>query len=163
MSDQPERDEYNILDLEPEDAKEYVVAVMATLKQTTAKRIQLERDLERWQKRVELAVEKGRQDLVEGASKRAANIKEDIAKLLGEEQEYKLGVERMRAQLRQMQNRPKMSVDVDLLTAQMDMLVGEQDKQDAETKEQFKKAEADIALEELKRRMGNGEPGKKNE
>jgi len=163
MSDQPERDEYNILDLEPEDAKEYVVAVMATLKQTTAKRIQLERDLDLWQKRVDLAVEKGRQDLVEGASKRVTDIKEDITKLLPEEQEYKLGVERMRTQLRQMQNRPKMSVDVDLLAAQMDMLIGEQDKQDAETKDQFKKAEADWALDELKRRMGNSEPGEKNE
>lgn len=153
MSERDGTDDYDIEGLEPEDAKQYIVAVMATLKQTAAKRIQLERDLEMWEKRVTLAVEKGRQDLVEGAQNRVEQIKEDIARLRGEELEYTNGLDRMRSQLKALQSQPKMSVDVDLLSAQMEMMIGEREKAESETDEKFRKAEADWALDELKRKM----------
>lgn len=153
MADDSGTDEYDIHDLEPEDAKQYIVAVMSTLKQTTAKRIQLERDLEMWEKRVELAVSNGRQDLVDGAQRKVEQIKEDIEQLRGEEHEYTEGLERMRTQLRMIQTQPQMSVDVDLLTAQLDMMIGEREKEDAKADEEFRSAQVDWALEELKRKM----------
>ncbi len=153
MADSSGSDEYDIQGLEPEDAKQYIVAVMATLKQTKSKRIQLERELEMWQNRVNLAVEKGRQDLIDGAERKVAQLREDIEHLISEEHSYSEGLDRMRRQLRVLQAQPEMSVDVDLLTAQMDMMLGESEKAEAETQENFRKAEADWALEELKRKM----------
>jgi phage shock protein A len=153
MSEGPRSDEYNILDLDPAEAKSYVVAVMATLKQTAAKRIQLERDLDLWRRRVDLAVEKGRNDLIDGAQRKVTELAEDVARLRAEEAEYTEGISRMRAQLRTISNRPAMTVDVDLLTAQMDMLIGEQEKAQAETTEHLKQAQAEMDLEALKRRM----------
>ena len=153
MADSSGHDEDDIRELEPEDAKKYIIAVMATLKQTTAKRIQLERDLELWEKRVNLALENGRQELIEGAQRRVTQIQEDLGRLRAEEHEYSEGLSRMRSQLRMIEAQPKLSVDVDLLTAQMDMMLGEEEKAESETKEKFREAEADIALEELKKRM----------
>lgn len=153
MADSSGGDEYDIRGLEPEDAKKYIVAVMATMKQTTAKRIQLERDLEMWEGRVKLAIDNGRQDLVEGAERRVAQIKEDIEHLRTEEQEYTEGLSRMKSQLRTLQTQPQMSVDVDLLNAQMEMILGEEEQQRAETDEKFRKAQADWALDDLKRKL----------
>ena len=153
MADSSGSDEYDIQGLAPEDAKQYIVAVMATLKQTKSKRIQLERELEMWESRVNLAVEKGRQDLIEGAERKVTQLKEDIQHLTSEEHSYSEGLDRMKRQLRFLRAQPEMSVDVDLLTAQMDMMLGESEKAEAETQENFRKAEADWALEELKRKM----------
>lgn len=153
MDDSNSTDEYDIHDLEPQDAKQYIVAVMSTLKQTTAKRIQLQRDLEMWQNRVKLAVENGRQDLIEGAERKVAQLQEDISRLQSEEHGYGEGLNRMKVQLRMIRSQPTMSVDVDLLTAQMDMMLGESEKAEAETQDKFRSTEADVALEELKRKM----------
>ncbi len=141
-------DDYNIIGLEPESAREYVTAVLTTLKTTTAKRIALEKESESWLGRVKLATEKGRPDLASGAQERADALSEQIAKLRSEEQEYRAGIARMMVQLKSIEARPKLSgVDADLLLAQMDMLVGEH----AETDEKFRKAEADWALDDLKK------------
>lgn len=153
MADSSGNDEYDIRGLEPEDAKRYIVAVMATLKQTAAKRVQLEHDLEMWEGRVKLAVDSGRQDLVEGAQRRVEQIKEDIEHLRGEEQEYSEGLSRMKSQLRTLRTQPQMSVDVDLLNAQMEMILGEEEQQRAETDEKFRDAQADWALNDLKRKL----------
>ncbi|HUX22165.1 MAG TPA: hypothetical protein VMW69_13065 [Spirochaetia bacterium] len=153
MADNNGTDEYDIQGLEPEDAKRYVVAVMATLQQTTAKRVQLERDLELWQNRVKLAMENGRQDLIEPAERKVAQLQEEISHLRGEEHGYGEGLSRMKLQLKVIQSQPTMSVDVDLLTAQMDMMLGESEKAEAETRDKFRGAEAEAALEELKRKM----------
>lgn len=155
MADSNGTDEYDIRGLEPEDAKRYIVAVMATLKQTTAKRIQLERELDMWQNRVTLAVENGRQDLIEGAERKVSQVQEEIAHLRGEEHEYSDGLNRMKSQLRMIQSQPTMSVDVDLLTAQMDLMIGESEKAESEARDKFRTAEAEWALEELKRKMKN--------
>jgi phage shock protein A len=153
MADNNGTDDYDIGDLEPEDAKRSIIAVMASLKQTAAKRVRLERELEMWENRVSLAVEKGRQDLVEGAQRTIDRINEDISHLRSEEQEYSEGLDRMKAQLRTIRSRPTMSVDVDLLNAQMEMMIGESGKAESEAEEKFREAEADWALEDLKRKM----------
>ena len=153
MADSSGSDEYDIRGLDSADARQYIIAVMATLKQTTAKRIQLERDLDIWENRVKLAVENGRQDLVEGAQRRVDQIREDLTHLVGEEHEYSEGLARMKAQLKTLQSQPQMSVDVDLLTAQMDMMLGENDKADSEAERKFREAQADWELDDLKRKM----------
>lgn len=155
MADSNENDAYDIRGLDPQEAKKYIVAVMATLKQTTAKRIQAEREVEIWEKRVELAVEKGREDLVPGAQQKVDQLKEDISQLRGEELEYTEGMSRMRSQLRVLQAQPTMTVDADLLAAQLDMMIGETEKEDAATEGKFRDAQADWALDDLKKRMQN--------
>lgn len=153
MADSSGGDEYDIQGLDPEDAKKYIVAVMATLKQTAAKRVQLEHDLEMWEGRVKLAIDNGRQDLVEGAQRRVEQIKEDIEHMRGEEQEYTEGLSRMKSQLRTLQTQPQMSVDVDLLNAQLEMILGEEAQERAETDDKFRDAQADWALNDLKRKL----------
>jgi len=146
-------DDYSVIGLEPESAREYVTAVMTTLKTTTAKRIALEKESQSWLARVKLATEKGRPDLANGAQERADGLSEQITKLKSEEQEYRDGIARMMAQLKSIEGRPRLSgVDADLLLAQMDMLVGEH----AQTDEKFRKAEADWALDDLKKQQDEG-------
>jgi len=146
-------DDYSVIGLEPESAREYVTAVMTTLKTTTAKRIGVEKESERWLSRVKLATEKGRPDLASGAQERADALSEQIAKLKSEELEYRDGIARMMVQLKSIEGRPQLSgVDADLLLAQMEMLVGEH----AQTDEEFRKAEADWALDDLKKAQDEG-------
>ncbi len=143
-------DDYNIMGLDPEGAREYVVAVMTTLKAATAKRLQLEKDLELWESRVKLAAEKGRADLAEAAEARAGELRGKIAQLDTERKGYQEGIAEMMAQLKQLRTRQAASVDADLLLAQMQMLVGET----AETDQRFREAQAQWALDELKKKMG---------
>lgn len=142
-------DDYNIMGLEPEDARDYVIAVMTTLKATATKRVQLERELAMWEGRVKLASEKGRQELAAGAQARATEIQEQLTKIRVEEQGYRDGIGRMETQLKRLLTQPKMTVDADLLVAQMDMLLGEH----SETDEKFREAEAGWALDDLKKKM----------
>ena len=58
----------------------------------------------------------------------------------------------MVTQLKTIQSRPKMSVDADLLVAQMEMLLGDE----AATNEKFRTVESEAALDDLKKKMDGG-------
>lgn len=141
-------DDYDIAGLEPEAAREYVIATMTTLKTTVAKRIGLEKELESWRDRVKLATEKGRLDLASGAQARADGLAPQVDTLKAEEQEYRAGIARMMVQLKGIENRPRLSgVDADLLLSQMQMIVGEH----ADIDEKFRDLEAESKLDGMKR------------
>lgn len=140
----------DISGMDAASAKEYVVAVLATLKQTVAKRIELTTELEKWQERVRLAGEHGREDLAGEAVAKAEQVKEDILRIQLEEKELKKELDIVKGQLEWIKRQPQLSIDADFLLAQLQMVVGEQD----ELADKFKDAEAENELERLKKEMG---------
>lgn len=68
-------------------ARNYLISLISTLKKTRAVRAKQEQEVQRWEQRVELAREKGREDLAAQAEQRAGEAKQALGKLQGEEQE----------------------------------------------------------------------------
>ena len=135
--------------MDPVSAKEYIAAVLSTLKQTKIKRIELQKELEKWKSRVILAGDQGRTDLQAEAALKAEQIQDDLQKIMYEELELKKELDIVKSQLLHIQNQPEITVDADLLLAQLEMVVGERD----ELADKFKEAEADLELKQLKKEM----------
>jgi hypothetical protein len=131
-------------------AKEYVAGYIATLKQTQVDVKKAEEELAVWDGRVKLAVEHGRPDLESAARTRADELRAKIGRLKVEEQQLLSDIERMKTQLKAMEHRPTFTVDAELLLAQLEQVVGEEDT----TASKFRDTEADRALDELKRKLG---------
>src|SRR6056297_228607 len=68
-------------------ARNYLISLISTLKKTRAARAKQEHEVRRWEQRVELAREKGREDLAAQAEQRAGEAKQALEKLKTEEQE----------------------------------------------------------------------------
>ena len=147
-------DTYDITGLDPSSAKEYVLAIISTLNQTTEKCNQLERELEMWQKRAALAKEHGRSDLQSQAEARAFEIRQDLDRIKPEEADLKGGVIRLKSQLKLILNQPDMAYDADQLSAELEMLGEERD----ELADKFREEEAEDALQRLKQEMEQEEP-----
>ena len=135
--------------MDPISAKEYVAAVLSTLKQTKIKRIELQKELEKWKSRVILAGDQGRTDLQAEAALKAEQVQEDLQKIMYEELEFKKELDIVKSQLLRIQDQPEITIDADLLLAQLEMVVGERD----ELADKFKEAEADLELKRLKKEM----------
>ena len=142
-------DNYDITGLDPASAKEYVLAAISTLKQTSDKRAQLENELELWQKRISLAKEHGRSDLQTQAETREFETKQQLEKIKLEEAELKGGVVRLKSQLKLILNQPDLAYDADHLAAELEMLTEEKD----DLADKFREEEAEDALQRLKREM----------
>ena len=139
-------DNYDITGLDPKSAQEYVVAVVATLKATEAKRAELERESELWAKRAEMAREHGREELRSQAETRKVEIAADLGRIKTEEAELKGGAIRLKGQLRLILKQPELATDADQLAAQIELMDDGRD----ELVEKFREEEANDALAQLK-------------
>ncbi len=135
--------------MDPEAAREYVLAFITTLKKIQIDIAKCIEEIDVWEKRVSLARERGRTDLETQAQAVLEEKRSKLASLKTEESECKQDVRSLREQLKLIEAMPQFSVDVDLLNAQFEMLLGEPDK----TAESFKEAEVDIALHEMKKKL----------
>ena len=142
-------DTYDLTGLDSQTAKEIIVNVIKSLKQTTAKRASIEEELGIWQGRVRLASEKGRSDLQAQAQTRVGDLEFNLDGIRAEEVELIRGVDRMKRQLKLIESQPQFSVDADMLLAELEILGGETD----ELAERFKEEEADALLDKLKKDM----------
>ena len=149
-------DTYDITGLDARSAREYVFAAITTLNTTREKREELERDLALWSKRVELAKEHGRDNLLQSAESRLAEIKLDLEKIRNEEAELHGGVIRLKGQLKLILNQPELEMDADQLVAMLEL--DDKHKPD-ELAEKFREEEANDALERLKAEMEKEEKG----
>lgn len=131
-------------------AREYVLSFLVTLKQTQRQRAIAEEELFHWEHRVKLAESRGEPVLKKTAGERVAELRERTARLAAEERELKRKVVVLRQKLLILRERASFAVDADALLAQLTMLVGEPDA----LARALKDAEAQAALEELKRRLG---------
>ena len=142
-------DTYDLTGLDAQTAKEIVVNVISSLKQTTAQRASVEEELEIWKGRVRLAAEKGRSDLQAQAQTRVDDLEFNLESIRAEELELIRGVDRMKRQLKLIESQPQFSIDADMLLAELEILGGETD----ELAERFKEEEADALLDKLKKDM----------
>ena len=133
-----------------ESAREYVLAFITTLKKTQKQRAVAEEELEHWRGRIKLAESRGEPVLKRGAEQRVAEIEANRRKLYQEELELKRKVDVLKQKLKATKIRSSLQVDADALLAQMQMLVGEPDR----LRESFKNTEAEQALRDLKKQMG---------
>jgi len=140
----------DISGLDPASAKAYVTEVLTTLKLTITKRNELLKERAKWKNRMELAAQNNRFDLQKEAALRFEQITRDLPGIIAEEKELRLELDVVKGQLKQIQNQPRMTIDADMLLSQLEMIVGEKD----ELADQFKDAEAQIELEQLKKDMG---------
>lgn len=140
----------NISGMDLRSAKEYIAGYIATLRQTQIDVRKAEEELAVWDGRVKLAAEHGRPDLESAARTRADELRAKIGRLKVEEQQLLADIDRMKTQLKTMEHQPTFTVDAELLLAQLEQVVGEEDA----TASKFRDTEADRALDELKRKLG---------
>jgi hypothetical protein len=124
--------------MDRETAKEYVLAFITTLKETQHARENAEQEKILWKGRVELARSKNEELLATQAEMKVNEIDAKLSQLIGEEQE----LQRLRA-------KHELTLDPDALLAQLEMLTGKPDT----TTKKIRETEADMELEELKRKM----------
>uniref|UniRef100_A0A7C3I1S8 Chromosome partitioning protein n=1 Tax=Gracilinema caldarium TaxID=215591 RepID=A0A7C3I1S8_9SPIR len=165
--EQMERRPEDLFGMDPQEAKAYIAAHLASLKLTEKKRAELEADLAKWMGRIELARSKGAEDLALEAEKAAERVRTDLAKLQAEEAELRAQIDVMRRQLPGLSARQR-TVDPDLLEQELLMASGRLpgDEAAAETErnlaklEKESKAAADLAALKAKLTGSKGEnPG----
>jgi phage shock protein A len=136
--------------LGPKEATDYVLAFITTLKSTEKSLARAVEETALWKRRVELAQAKGDADLASQAQGRLAECQAKQAGLETEITDLKGKVSVLKEKLARVRSQVPRSVNVDLLLAQLQMLVGEKDSLSISLKEE----EAKANLEELKKKMG---------
>jgi len=144
-----------------QEAKEEIFALITTLKLTEKEIITLEEEVLKWEKRIELALSGGKDELALEAEKEAQRIKVKLAELWEEKHSYRNSIDALRRQLPGLAARER-SIDPDVLEQELLMALGHTEEE-AETERVFRKLEeestAEIALNELKAKMrGDSKP-----
>ena len=135
-----------------EQARQYVLEFIRSLKETERQSAALQQELSVWEGRMTLAREKGRADLAAQAASRVEKVRGDLAPLLVEENDLRRKIALMKENLGRVHNQFDRSVDTEQLLANLNLLVGERD----ETVDRIRDVEADLALDELKKKMNEG-------
>lgn len=117
----------DLSDLGPKDAKRVVMDYIVTLKKTRSKRKELREEFERWERRHNLAEERGEQELAAEALSRARNAVEEYERLGPEERELEVVVETLQSQLRSLEGRPRRTVDAEALLSALEGVVGSEE------------------------------------
>ena len=145
----PMREETDISDMEPQAAREYVLAYIQTLKETQLAITKVKEEAALWQNRIQLAQQQNRSDLKAAAETKKAELDAKLAMLTGEEQDLLDKVSVLKENLRRLKGKFQYSIDTEQLLASMEMLVGERDT----LKDKFKEQDAETELEKLKAKL----------
>ena len=148
------QDDFDLEGLSVADARAYVAQFITSLKTAGQQREACENELDMWKKRVRLATEKGEGDLARTALARAEETHAKLVALKKEENELSFKVSELKRRLSNLQEKPQLTVDAEALLNQLESVVGT----DHETRDAMVDAEAEIALDELRRKMA-GERG----
>jgi len=143
------QDDFDLEGLSPADATAYVSQFITTGIQVRRDRSEAEDQLELWKKRVRLAMERGESELAKESLARAEEVHARVVRLKGEEKELNFKVEELKRRLVKVRQAPEFSVNAESLLNQLEDIVGS----DHETTEAIVNAEAEVALEALKRKM----------
>lgn len=143
-------DIYDLSNMNKEEARDYV-AHFIQAKKTTATQLNTKRqELEKWQQRLKLAIESNRSDLESAAQINLENLQQELPMLQSELAELNRQIDELQRRLKLKLAGPEFSVDAAALLDSLESVVGEKDP----FEEEFKKQDADIALEELKKKHG---------
>ncbi len=135
--------------LDYQSAKEYVLLYITTLKKTDRETGKAISELRKWENRVKLASEKGKDDLREIAEHKAIEAKDRVRALNAERNELIVKVEHLKRNLLRVKADPQYSVDAEKLLAEFQMLMGEEDT----TVKGLKELELDKSLDTLKEKL----------
>jgi len=135
--------------LTPQQAGEYVLGFLTTLKQTEKALAAAEEEENLWTRRVTLARTKGDEGLAAQAQARLSDATAKKGQLQVELEELRATVSVLKEKLTRIRMTGTKLVDADLLLAQLQMIVGPKDNLAAAMKTE----EAGVALDELKRKM----------
>lgn len=135
--------------LDAQQATEYVLAFITTLKQTEKAVAAAAKDANLWTRRVTLARSKGDEGLAAQAQARLSDATAKKAGLEAELGELRMKVSMLKEKLKRIRMTGVRLVDTDLLLAQLEMAVGKKD----ELSRSMKSEEANAALDELKKKM----------
>jgi hypothetical protein len=149
------QDDFDLEGLSRAEARAYVADFIAARKQVEHDRAAKERDLALWKKRIRLATEKGETELARESLSRAEEVHAALVSLRKEERELDFKVTELKRRLSGLEQKPEFSVDASALLEQMEGVVGT----DHETSSAIRDAEAELALEELRKKLAaeNGE------
>jgi phage shock protein A len=142
-------DDFDLDGLSVVDARQYVAEFISAYRQTLNQLSDAERDLEAWKKRAGLALDQGDKVLAQDAIIRAEETVAKVAKLKQEASSLDFKVLELKRRLKELEQKPQMSVNAEALLEQMESIVGT----DHETDHALADAEAEAALEALKRKM----------
>ena len=140
----------DIQGLGPQEAADYVLAFITTLKQTEKAVGAAEEEVSLWTRRVALARSRGEESLAAQAEARLTEATGKKAALDAELADLKAKVSVLKEKLARLRVTGGRLVDTDLLLAQLEMAAGKKDELSAAMKEEESKA----ALDELKKKMG---------
>ena len=140
-------------------AKEYILGFISTLKLTVKELERLREEEAKWERRIILAREQGKDDLLKAAEEEMGKIISRKTELEIEAEDLKTRINKLKSQLSILPARER-SIDPDLLEQELLILTGrlpgdeEKAKQDRAFQQLEKESSADAALEALKARMG---------
>ena len=156
MDEQPQnniQDDFDLDGLSPEDARAYVARFITAKNQATGDRVAAEDDLALWKKRTALATERGEPDLARQSLARAEEAHSKLVRLRNEERELDFKVTELKRRLTSIRRQPELSTNAEALLGQLEDVVGT----DHGTKDALADAEAEVALEALKKKMNSGD------
>lgn len=142
-------DDTDISTMEPQAAREYVLAFIKSLKETQSQKERLTADLYLWRNRVSLAESHNRAELAEEARRKVEELRDEVAKLDAEEESLREKVVVLKTNLKALEVQFSYSVDAEMLLAELDMITGKPD----ELAEEFEKMKAEAHLEALKKKL----------
>lgn len=142
-------DDFDLEGLSKEDARRYVLSFLQSLQVTRKQREEKEAELATWKSRTKLAADRGETELARQALARAEEAQASFAKLRREERDLEFKVTELKRRLQNLQREPELSVNADALLDQLTGVVGD----DQATNEAIAETEAELALEELRRKM----------
>lgn len=142
-----------------EEAKEYILAFLTTLKTGEKELAVLNEDIALWESRVQLARDNSEAGLEEAARSRLTGLQNRKELLEAERTELGAKIARMREQLPIIKASER-TVDADLLLAQLQMMTGEAlEGASPPIEEGFANMNADAELDALKQKLsGEKEP-----
>ena len=142
-------DDFDLDGLSEHDAIAYVAGFISTQKQAAADLAAAEDELNLWKKRTALATERGETDLARQSLARAEEAHKKVVGLRSEKHDLDFRVSELKSRLKKLKGRPEFTVNTQALSDQLEGIVGT----DHETTHAIKEAEAELALEELKKKM----------
>jgi len=140
-------------EMDMRSSRQYLIAIIANLKQIKEKQKKLRTDLETWNKRITLARGNNRSDLEATAVQKAEDIKYRLQTLSTEEAELVREAARMKSRIGLLRTEVDKTVNTDMLLSELEMLVGEPDILSG----QFEEEEAEETLKKLKKDLGLSE------
>lgn len=136
------------------EAREYIFAILVTIKKTENKLAEVEHEKAKWVGRVKLAKQKGDFGLALQAEQRAEDAGNRLAGLRSEILGLRRELDVVKTQIPALKARELQTVDAERLAVELEMLAGKPDK----LENHMSDLEAEQELKRLKEKLGRDHP-----